>query len=156
MIKIEELILFEEIEDTKKEKIKEIDEINEIDDIEDHDIIINGNVTIEIHNHETTDSIQKLVKKKTKKIRNATVTPAWKNKIKNRDENKCQCCGKTFLQHLEVHHVMPISKYNKLGADDGNGIALCQKCHQKYHDMYRENENAVTFAKFLRDYGTKI
>ena len=31
-------------------------------------------------------------------------------------------------------------------------IALCQKCHRKYHDKYDdENTNAVTFAKFLKE-----
>lgn len=142
----EEFILYSELEENEEE-----DEIKE-----DKDIIINGNVTVEIHNYGPTENITKTVKKATRKIRNATVKPAWKNKIKNRDENKCQCCRQTFTSHLEVHHIMPFAKYNTLGADDGNGIALCQKCHAKYHDMYKGNENAVTFAKFLRDFGNRI
>ena len=141
----EEFILYSELEENEENNIEE-----------DSDIVINGNVTIEIHNYNGEGKIAKAVKKTTRQIRNNTVKPAWKNKIKNRDENKCQCCQQTFTSHLEVHHIMPIAKYNTLGSDDGNGIALCQKCHAKYHDMYKGNENAVTFAKFLRDFGNRI
>lgn len=136
------------------EKFILYDELEE-DTYDDQNIVINGNVTVEINNYRN-ENMAKTIKKTTRKIRNATVKPAWKNKIKNRDENKCQCCKKTFTSHLEVHHIMPIREYNELSADDGNGIALCQKCHAKYHDMYKDNENAVTFAKFLRDFGNRI
>jgi hypothetical protein len=48
---------------------------------------------------------------------------------------------------------MPFAKYEDLAKNSGNAICLCHKCHQKYHDIYRERENSVTFAQYLRDYG---
>ena len=51
---------------------------------------------------------------------------------------------------------MPIAQYKELASDEGNMIALCQRCHRKYHDMYSGDDvNAVTFAKYLQDYGER-
>lgn len=57
--------------------------------------------------------------------------------------------------HLEVHHINPLAQYPKMATDDGNGIALCQKCHRKYHEEYKGNENAYTFALFLKRFGNR-
>ena len=135
----EELVLFEEFDE--KELIED-----------DSNIVIHGDVMIEIHNH-GDDNVTP--QRSIKQLRN-TVKPMWKKAIKARDENYCQCCGEKFTEHLEVHHIMPLSKYGNLKSDKGNGISLCQKCHKKYHDMYAGSENAVTFAKFLRDFGERI
>ena len=65
----------------------------------------------------------------------------------------CQCCGSN--EDLEVHHLFPFKSYNSLGADTKNGVALCKECHTQYHSQYgtKKNNNPVTFAQFLRDYG---
>lgn len=142
----EEFILYQELElDEILEEINEIDEVKESSNI-----IINGDVIIEVQGKEEKK------KKNTRKLRVKKVKKPWKNKIKNRDENKCQCCRKTFPEHLQVHHIMPFSKYPDLAEDDRNGISLCQKCHNKYHTLYKGKESAVTFAQFLRDYGNRI
>lgn len=58
---------------------------------------------------------------------------------------------------LEIHHILPVAKYPQLASDKGNMIALCQSCHRKYHDKYDDADvNAVTFAKYLKDYGNRI
>ena len=65
----------------------------------------------------------------------------------------CQCCGSN--EDLEVHHLFSFKNYNSLGADTKNGVALCKECHTQYHSQYgrKKNNNPVTFAQFLRDYG---
>lgn len=80
----------------------------------------------------------------------------WKKKIKTLDEGSCQCCGKRVEKDLQIHHIMPLRDFPDLGTNDGNGIALCKDCHNKYHDMYKDSENAANFAKFLRDYANRI
>ena len=90
---------------------------------------------------------------KTQEKRKQIIDNAWKKKIRKRDNYRCQCCGKKIRKKLEVHHIMPFAKYEGLAKNSGNVISLCHKCHQKYHDIYREKENSVTFAQYLRDYG---
>lgn len=135
----EELLLFKELEEEYEEN-------------DDDKIVINGDIIINVNNK--GDVID--IKKTTKQIRNQFVKKSWKTKIKIRDENECQCCGKKNLHQLEVHHIMPLAKYTELASDNGNGIALCQECHRRYHEMYKDEENAVNFAKFLRDFGNRI
>ena len=89
-----------------------------------------------------------------KKIR-SKITKPLKNKIKERDSKTCLCCGKKFKNHLEVHHIMPISKYPDLATTPENLASLCQKCHARYHDLYKGEEGAVSFAIFLKQYGVK-
>lgn len=90
---------------------------------------------------------------KTQEKRKQIIDNAWKKKIRKRDNYRCQCCGKKIRKKLEVHHIMPFAKYEDLAKNSGNAICLCHKCHKKYHDIYRERENSVTFAQYLRDYG---
>ena len=122
----------------------------------DDNIVINGDVNIEIHDYNVDEGLAKKIKNTTTRVlRNRKVKSTYKNKVRKRDNYVCQCCKKKFKQHLEVHHIMPFSQYPHMGDDLGNGISLCQKCHAKYHDVYKGRENAVTFAKFLRDEGKK-
>lgn len=74
----------------------------------------------------------------------------WKKQVHNRDQ-VCQCCGDPI--DLECHHVMPLSQYPSLGTDVGNGILLCSSCHHDYHKAYEGTENAVTLAKFMKEFG---
>lgn len=74
----------------------------------------------------------------------------WKKQVHDRDQ-VCQCCGDPI--DLECHHVMPLSQYPSLGTDVGNGILLCSSCHHDYHEAYEGTENAVTLAKFMKEFG---
>ena len=53
-----------------------------------------------------------------------------KEAILNRDNYKCQCCGKKNIR-LEVHHIV----YRSQGGTDNetNLITLCADCHSKVH-----------------------
>lgn len=84
-------------------------------------------------------------------IRRSPGLKTAKNKVKERDK-VCQCCGEIGVNgHLEVHHILPLSKYKELASDEHNMIALCQKCHRKYHEVYKDCEGADTFSKWLSD-----
>ena len=123
--------------------------------IEDGNIIIEGDVNINI-----IESAEKEESKKgktaLKTIRNSAPVKKWTQKIKARD-GFCQCCGETPSEskNLQAHHIMPLAKYSELKSDEGNGIALCNKCHSKYHQMYAGSEDAATFAKFMKDFGNR-
>ena len=116
--------------------------------IEDGKIIIKGDVNINI-----IENSQKKAKKSVKSLRNSTAVKAWGKAIRSKD-GFCQCCGSTEGK-LQAHHILPLAKYPELGSDEGNGIALCEKCHSKYHQMYSGSEDAATFAKFLKDFGKR-
>ena len=119
--------------------------------IEDGNIIIEGDVNINI----IDDGKAPQTNKSIKKLRNSAAMKVWRKNIRKNDEGECQCCHKSVQEGLEVHHIMPLAKYPELGMNQDNGIALCQECHSKYHQMYQGAENAATFAKFLRDYGNR-
>ena len=74
-----------------------------------------------------------------------------KRGVKLRDKC-CQVCGEKE-KPLQVHHIMPSSRYPALEADTSNMITLCQSCHKKYHNQYKGAEGAVSFAKYIRDNG---
>jgi len=61
-------------------------------------------------------------------------TKFLRNKIRTRDNYKCQCCGMTqeenfnkYKKTLEVHHI----DYYKFNCDENNLITLCKKCNVK-------------------------
>lgn len=121
-----------------------------------HDsIIINGEVTINIYNSDDETEPDNGTRK-ISTIRGSKAVSTAKKNVKSRD-GCCMCCGDVPVNnHLEVHHLLPLSKYKELASDEGNMISLCQKCHKKYHEMYDlENTNAVTFSKFMKDYGNR-
>lgn len=123
-----------------------------------HDsIIVNGEVTINIYNNNEEEVEEKEEnKRKISTIRSSKAVTIAKKNVKARD-CVCMCCNESPKNnHLEVHHIMPLSKYPELASDERNMISLCQKCHRKYHEQYDDEEiGAVTFANFMRDYGNR-
>ena len=71
----------------------------------------------------------------------------FKNKVKERDGNKCKCCG--YDKELEVHHILPYNKYKELQVDTDNGITLCHDCHLKYETLFEGNINGNTLIEFI-------
>ena len=81
------------------------------------------------------------IKKQTTYIDKFRWTKAWKDKrehIKERDKYLCQVCLRNLyntqqqynMNHLEVHHIIPIAEdYNKR-LDDDNLITLCRYHHE--------------------------
>ena len=92
-----------------------------------------------------------MIKKPVRKVRTSQAVKTAKATVKSRD-GCCQACGE-MDKILEVHHILPVSKYPEMAADWSNMITLCQSCHRKYHDKYSGSEGAESFAKFMRDYG---
>ena len=118
-----------------------------------HDsIIVNGEVTINIFNKEEKENNAR----KISTIRNSKSVVTAKKNVKSRD-SVCMCCNEVPKNNqLEVHHIMPISKYKELAADEQNMISLCQKCHRKYHEQYDDEDiGAVSFANFMRDFANR-
>lgn len=107
-----------------------------------HNITINGDIIIEDHKSSS--------KSKTQQLRNTPGANSWKQNVKKRDK-VCQCCGTS--EHLEVHHVNPLSVYPSLGTDIHNGMVLCQTCHRDYHNQWKGSEGPATLVKFLRENG---
>lgn len=48
-----------------------------------------------------------------------------------RDNCTCQHCGETWLNYLEIHHIVPIGQGGANELD--NLITLCRLCHAKLH-----------------------
>jgi len=65
-----------------------------------------------------------------------------KNKIKERDNYKCMCCGVHNIEGVKVklciHHI----DYNKLNSNDKNLITLCYSCNSKVN-FNREYWNTI-------------
>ena len=53
--------------------------------------------------------------------------PDISKKIKQRDGYRCTKCGST--EHLEVHHIIPISRGG--GNSSVNLTTLCRRCHAR-------------------------
>ena len=128
--------------DINEEHINILEKIKNLVSDSSHSIIINGDIIIEDNQGKT--------KKKTQELRNTPGMNSWKQKVKQNDQ-VCQCCG--THNHLEVHHVMPLSLYPELGTDVHNGMVLCQTCHNKYHEQWKGSEGAGTLTRFLRQNG---
>ena len=93
-------------------------------------------------------------------IKNLSEYKDWRNKVFERDDYTCQCCGRKSMQgdkvFLECHHIKPFSiilsdnnitsindalKCNEL-FDINNGQTLCKECHKKT-DSYGVNLKRV-------------
>ena len=57
-----------------------------------------------------------------------------KRKLYERQGGKCPHCGQPFeYEAMELHHVLPLSRFPELGQSIRNGIMLCHKCHKEVH-----------------------
>jgi prophage antirepressor-like protein len=69
---------------------------------------------------------------------NATeVQSAWREAVLDRDGHKCVICGSTEL--LEAHHIKSKAEFPELACKVENGETLCRKCHNKVHNLERNN-----------------
>lgn len=81
--------------------------------------------------------------------------PDWerqKRVVKERDNHRCQICGRTpdqFKGSLQVHHITPFRDFDDyLSANHTNNlITLCPSCHGKVEAMRR---NPMVFALLKR------
>lgn len=56
----------------------------------------------------------------------------WREKVRERDGNKCTQCGVT--KRLQVHHLKSYYDFEEGRLDINNGQTLCISCHMKLHN----------------------
>ena len=70
----------------------------------------------------------------------------WRNAVLERD-NVCQLCG--GWKRLEAHHLFNYKHYPDLRTDVGNGVTLCQWCHQKFHSYRWKNVTPADLVCYI-------
>ena len=70
--------------------------------------------------------------KKTQDFRKSEEYKNWRMRVFERDNFKCQVCGKVGGE-LNAHHIKEFSEYPELRFEVDNGITLCVNCHKKIH-----------------------
>jgi y4mF family transcriptional regulator len=83
---------------------------------------------------EMVQNTEKYYKQKNKFQYSISFNKELKEKIRKRDNHKCQLCGlsqKSYKakhnKHLSIHHI----DYDKMNCDESNLISLCCSCHSK-------------------------
>ena len=79
--------------------------------------------------------------------RNSDKYRKFKKKVKQRD-CKCVCCG--YTKDLEVHHILPYSKYRETQTAPENGVTLCHECHSKYESLFKDNICGSSLIEFIK------
>lgn len=62
-------------------------------------------------------------------------------KVLERDNHTCQCCGLSFSNKMEAHHLNGYDWFIEGRTDETNGITLCKLCHKNFHRIYGYGEN---------------
>ena len=81
-----------------------------------------------------------------------------KQKLYTIQEGKCPHCGQVFeIEKMELHHILPLSRFPQFGQAIKNMILLCHHCHVELHRNPWANikvmENkAKEFDLNLKDY----
>ena len=61
---------------------------------------------------------------------------SWANRVKQRDNHKCQVCnyqGTKGKKDVDAHHILWKSQFPALALMMSNGITLCKTCHWSEH-----------------------
>ena len=79
----------------------------------------------------------------------------WRKAVFARDRYTCQCCGAKSHRgsgvELHAHHIANWKDNIDCRYDVNNGIALCDKCHYKFHSIYgKRNNTRKQLEEFLR------
>lgn len=64
----------------------------------------------------------------------------WAKKVKQRDRFTCQLCGDANA-YLHSHHLMSWDRFIELRFEVENGITLCKKHHNTFHNTYGHGNN---------------
>jgi len=76
----------------------------------------------------------------------------WRNKVYQRDNYTCKCCGDNTGGNLNAHHLDGWDKHHDVRFDINNGIALCDICHLDFHSIYGFGNNTKKqFEEYIKD-----
>jgi len=68
-------------------------------------------------------------------------------KVQQRDSFKCVICGSK--KNIHVHHLNGFSWDKKNQINPENAVCLCEKCHDKFHEIYgKDNNTKEQFEEF--------
>lgn len=60
----------------------------------------------------------------------------WRDKVYERDNYTCKCCGYDNGGNLHAHHVVPHSADRRIAWEVWNGLTMCSPCHTGFHKRY--------------------
>lgn len=87
----------------------------------------------------------------------------WRRAVFCKDLYTCQKCGYKngvgvgFVVELNAHHISNWRDYPELRYEVSNGITLCEKCHNKFHNIYgKRYNNPEQMQEFLSSCDEKI
>jgi len=98
------------------------------------------------HSKEKNSNWQGGITPKNKLDRNSNEMKDWKVQVFERDKFTCQKCQQKGGR-LIAHHKQGFADYPKLRFDVNNGITFCEKCHEKFHKIYRKWHNTEKQVK---------
>lgn len=74
----------------------------------------------------------------------------WRNEVYERDNYTCQICGSRKSGTLIAHHLNGYNWDIEHRTDINNGITLCTRCHNEFHNKFRcGNNTKEQFEQFL-------
>lgn len=65
----------------------------------------------------------------------------WRNRVYERDNYTCQCCGDNRGGNLKAHHLDSYNWCKEKRMEVDNGMTLCEKCHKEFHSIYGYGNN---------------
>ncbi len=73
----------------------------------------------------------------------------WKDKVKNRDNNRCINCGNP--DNLHAHHLQSFHAYPDKRIEVDNGVTLCDDCHVDFHKQYGYHDfTQIDFIRWIK------
>ena len=59
-------------------------------------------------------------------------TKDLRREVKKAQGDRCPVCGEVS-ERMELHHILPVSRFPELWDDRRNCVALCRDCHKEIH-----------------------
>lgn len=78
----------------------------------------------------------------------------WRQKVYERDNYTCICCGYDKGNKLNAHHLNGYNWDKEHRTDVNNGVTLCKDCHNLFHDIYGYGNNVK--EEFIEFYKNKF
>lgn len=76
----------------------------------------------------------------------------WIKNVKIKYNYTCQVCGGK-QRWMIAHHLNSWNTFRELRVDVNNGICLCKKCHDSFHEIYKRGDNTqAQFDEFLENH----